>query len=236
MYFTNSNWRCTVTAEGKHYSILNNIWVRLGGRVTKNTKRDVWVWTIHNKTSMIDLIHRVNGNIRNTIRVEQFKRLCEYHKIAYVPALPLLKDNAWIAGFFETDGSISLVHNKSWNTYRITISFSNKYYDNLEHLMIFNGNIKFSTKVPMLNSIPLKPSQYITANDTGLDTTLDWHTSKESVIMELYNSISPHIRGHKAIRINLIPQFYYLKNQRAYLPDHPMYHQWVTLIESWNQY
>ena len=49
----------------------------------------------------INLINRINGNIRNSKRVPQFIKCCSLYHIIYIPALLLTTQNAWFSDFFE---------------------------------------------------------------------------------------------------------------------------------------
>jgi hypothetical protein len=61
-------------------------------------------------------VRGLNGHLRNTVRVEQFKKLCEIVKVSFLVAPPLTIENGYIAGFFCADGSIYLNCSYSANT------------------------------------------------------------------------------------------------------------------------
>lgn len=97
------------------------------------------------------MINRINGNIRNTIRVQQFKKICSYFNIPYIEAKPLTENNGYISGFFDADGTICMRVNKSSKSdsiksgvfgkiqrlinargkHQIEVSISNKYFENI---------------------------------------------------------------------------------------------------------
>jgi hypothetical protein len=57
---------------------------------------------------MIDVVHRVNGLIRNTERVSQLKRMCEHFGMPHVfPSVPLTPTSCWYSGFVDADGTVS---------------------------------------------------------------------------------------------------------------------------------
>jgi hypothetical protein len=55
---------------------------------------------------MNELINRINGHIRNTIRVPQFQQICNHFNIERISALYLTNKDAYTAGFFDAEGSI----------------------------------------------------------------------------------------------------------------------------------
>ena len=100
---------------------------------------------------MINLIQRINGCVRNTVRVVQFQALCNHFNITYLVAEPLTLENGYLAGFFDADGTIYIGVNKttqlnsilpgingkitrlanSRGNNQLVISISNKYVENL---------------------------------------------------------------------------------------------------------
>ncbi len=97
-------------------------------------------YTIRKKSIILDLVNRVNGNIRNSVRIPQFIRVCEVLNVPYIVAAPLTKDNAWLTGMFDADGTIYLTNNN------ISITVTNKLAMDLHVLTsIFQGNLR---KVP----------------------------------------------------------------------------------------
>ena len=60
------------------------------------------------KETLKPLVEGLNGNIRNTIRIDQFKRLCNAFQIEYLPPVPLNSNSGYIAGLFCSDGTIYL--------------------------------------------------------------------------------------------------------------------------------
>lgn len=101
---------------------------------------------------MTNLVHRINGSIRNTLWVVQFKKLCGKFDINYLEAETLTLNNGYISGFFEADGTINISVSKtsqhdsllpgiigkiarlenSRGANQLRIEISNKYSENLE--------------------------------------------------------------------------------------------------------
>jgi ubiquinol-cytochrome c reductase cytochrome b subunit len=97
---------CEITMDKYDEHTLMHIKNKLGGSVKSRSGSNSYRYRCHNTKGMIDLIHRINGNIRNSKRVPQLMRICEKLNIPYIPAIPLTLDNSWFSGFFDTDGTI----------------------------------------------------------------------------------------------------------------------------------
>ena len=84
------------------------------------------------------LINSINGLIRNPIRLIQLERLCKEYKILLKYPEELKRENGWISGFFDADGTITI--NKNNNQLSISISQKTPYL--LEPIKkIFKGEI-----------------------------------------------------------------------------------------------
>ena len=81
-------------------------------------------YRLHHKKGLLDLIQSVNGLIRNPTRLLQLGKFCEQYNFTLIYPNPLVKDNGWLAGFIDADGSIYL--NKSSGQIFITASQKNK--------------------------------------------------------------------------------------------------------------
>jgi hypothetical protein len=131
-------------------------------------------------------VNRVNGNIRNSIRLEQFTRVCNILNIVVIPPVTLTLTNAWTTGYFDTDGSISARFNLKP---QITINIVNKFRSNLEFLVTpFNGTI-YETK-----------SKY---------HSYRWVIQSRSDVMHMYNYFTIYSPiSWKKRRIQMIEEFY----------------------------
>lgn len=142
---------CEITMPLEDESLLFKIKQKLGGSLKARSGAKAVRYRLCHKKGMEDLLLRINGSIRNTIRVIQFKKLCERFNITYLKAKPLTLSNGYMAGFFDADGSIfigvgktspehsilsgiegkmiRLQNSRAHNQLRIEIS--NKYHENL---------------------------------------------------------------------------------------------------------
>ncbi len=113
---------------------------RLGGSITKRTNRDnTHRYYLGNRDGMIHLVHRINGNIRGHSRTMQFKMLCDFLNITYKAPVELTINNAWYAGYFDSDGTIVL----SVSQRQITVKVTSKYVNDIQLFVpIFGGRVQ----------------------------------------------------------------------------------------------
>jgi hypothetical protein len=165
---------------------------------------------------MINLINRINGNIRNSQRIPALMKVCSVLNINYIPAVPLTPTNAWYSGFFDTDGSITAKFDSPSPT--IIISVSNKYRIDVEPFLYFNGNVYFSK---------------------GLYGHYSWQISSKSDVLNMleYFKINPS-RSHKLSRLSLVNQFYTLRDLKAHkdTADLSLSNRWNALKVKWSKW
>jgi ubiquinol-cytochrome c reductase cytochrome b subunit len=66
-----------------------------------------WVrYRLNNKQGIINLIDIINGEVRNPVRINQFKKLCDKYNISLIEPKVLTYKNAWFSGMFDSDGSV----------------------------------------------------------------------------------------------------------------------------------
>jgi ubiquinol-cytochrome c reductase cytochrome b subunit len=74
--------------------MLYQIQNKFGGSVKLRAGVKAIRYRLHNKIGMTNLIHAVNGNIRNSKRIVQFYRICDILGITPLPTLALTSSNA----------------------------------------------------------------------------------------------------------------------------------------------
>ena len=205
---------CEITMDKYDYPTLMSIKNKLGGSVKLRSGVNAYRYRLHNKDGMVDLINRINGNIRNSQRIPAFIRVCTVLNINYIPAGPLTLNNAWFSGFFDADGSIVAKFNTPIPT--ITISVSNKHSIDVEPFLIFKGNIYYSK---------------------GLYGHYVWQISSKSDILNIFGEyLKMHpSRSHKLARITLINQFYILRDLKAHKDQDniSLSNRWSSLKSKW---
>lgn len=66
-------------------------------------------YRIKQKNSILDIIARLNGKLRNPARIVQFKNVCVLYNISYIdPPVFISKDDGYLAGLLDSDGSFAI--------------------------------------------------------------------------------------------------------------------------------
>jgi len=76
-------------------------------------------YRVKQKTVVLDIVKRLNGLLRNPIRMAQLECVCEIYSVEYLtPCLFILKDDAYLSGLIDSDGSftISVSHSSAKNS------------------------------------------------------------------------------------------------------------------------
>jgi len=104
---------CEITMPLEDEKVLQQIKQKLGGSITLRSGAKAVRYRLCHQIGIKNLILRINGSIRNTVRIPQFKTLCNKFNVAYLESKPLTLDNGYIAGFFDADGTIYIGINKA---------------------------------------------------------------------------------------------------------------------------
>nr|YP_009633124.1 hypothetical protein [Ulva lactuca]QBS47982.1 hypothetical protein [Ulva lactuca] len=227
-----------ITMPLKDENLLNQIKNKLGGHIKLRSQSLAIRYRLSHKKGMFDLINRINGNIRNTIRVQQFKKICLHFNIPYIEALKLTSNNGYISGFFDADGTICICVNKSSKddsiksgvfgkvqrlsnargNHQIEISISNKY---LENIVIFKNAFGFGTIRKVGKDIRYQTHIY-TISITNIPQFIE------------YTKKYP-LRSSKKKRVFLLKKYFMLKSLNAYLAEKKTlnYKAWVDFCYAW---
>ena len=206
---------CEITMSLKDGHCLAIIKQKLGGSVKLRSGAKALRYRLHNETGIINLINRINGNIRHTSRLKQLERLCLLLNIPIVYPETVTIDNGWFAGFFDADGTIT--YSIKNNYPQLTIGVTNKLYiDVISFKNVFKGNVYF---------------------DKSQNGCYKWSIQAKTDIdfFKAYLLKYPS-RSNKKQRLFLINDYYYLKDLEAYkaLVGTPLYKAWHTFNDKWN--
>lgn len=189
---------------------------KFGGSIKLKQGNNWLRYRLHHKKGLLDLIYSVNGLIRNPIRLLQLGKICDYYNLSLLYPNPLIYDNAWLSGFIDADGSISL--NIQSGQIFITASQKNKLLlDPLTEL--YGGTISTLSKVEAFK----------------------WTVFVKTQVLNLteYFQLYP-LRSKKMVRIRLIPLIYEsLKESRHKSSSTGTTINgkiWNTLIKKWENY
>lgn len=227
-----------ITMSLEDEDLLNQIKNKLGGYIKLRSQSLSMRYRLSHKKGIFELINRINGNIRNIIRVQQFKKICLYFNIPYIEAKPLTENNGYISGFFDVDGTICIRVTKSSknnsiksdvfgkiqrlvnarDNHKIEISISNKYFENI---VIFKNAFGFGKIRKVGKDIRYQTHIYtISIND--IPNFIEY-TKKYPV------------RSSKKKRIFLLKKYFKLKRLKSYLAEEKTLNSkaWVNFCYSW---
>jgi len=205
---------CEITMSIKDEHALAIIKQKLGGSIKLRSGAQALRYRLHNKKGMIDLLGRINGNIRHTSRTKQLESLCLHLNRNIIYPKDITIDNGWFAGFFDADGTIT--YSMKNNYPQLTISVANKLLvDVASFKKIFGGNVYFDKS---------QNGYY----KWSIQSKTDIDTFKAYLLK--YPSLS-----NKKQRLFLTDQYYELKSIKAYsaLPGTPLYKAWKRFDSKW---
>ncbi len=119
---------------------------KLAGSIKLRSGVKALRYRLHNNKGMIDLVTRINGNIRQTSRFKQLEKVCLLLNIQIIrpdtdPDVVTI-DNGWFSGFLDADGTITYSIKAKYP--QLTISVTNKLLiDVTTFKNIFKGNVNF---------------------------------------------------------------------------------------------
>lgn len=212
---------CEITMGLKDEHALQQIKTKLGGSVKLRSGCRAIRYRLHHKQGMQALASRIQGEIRNSVRQKQFHHLCKtlgppWSSIAVEQTNPLSRENAWFAGFFDADGTVTLSI-KHGNP-QVTISVTNKKAEDiLPFQTFFFGNIYHDKAT----------------------NCYKWTIQSEADLLSFLDYIKKYpSRSSKKSRLFLLPRFFELKREQAHKADLESlrYKAWTLFIEKWLSY
>ena len=202
-----------ITTQLRDKKMLYLIKQKFGGSVKLYSGDNYLRYRLHHKKGLVDLIDKINGLLQNPTRILQLGRISIIYNIKLKDPKPLTYYNGWLAGFFDTDGSIYL--NDASGQIFITASQKNRYL--LEPLVELYGG----TIYPMIKQEAFK-----------------WTCFKKKEVLSLvddYFKFNP-CRSEKIMRINMVNKYYELRNLHAHKasPQSVLGKAWKHYIIKWN--
>ncbi len=86
---------CEITMSIQDQHALTIIKQKLGGSIKLRSGTRAIRYRLHNKAGMIDLVNRINGNIRHTSRLKQLESICLLLKIPIKYPKNITLNNGW---------------------------------------------------------------------------------------------------------------------------------------------
>lgn len=190
-----------ITVETRDEPILMFVKQQLGGSLKLRSGTKSVRYRLHNTPGMIALVHRINGYIRNSVRMVQLERVCNHLKIDYKQPISLETDSSWYAGFFDADGTVCYsmkeygIHGRKRP--QLSISVTNKQLIDVQMFQDkFGGNIYY---------------------DRSHNGCYKWYISRRDEIESFvaYSKDAP-VRSGKLYRLLMVSKYYDLVDSRAY--------------------
>lgn len=187
---------------------------KYGGSIKIKPNVSLLRYRLHHKNGLTNVISDINGLIRNPVRILQLGKICEKYEITLEPSKKLTYDNAWLSGFFDSDGSIYI--NLLSRQVFITASQKNRYI--LDDLLgLYGGTI-----YPMVKVGAFKWTVY---------------RKKDIINLMEYFKINP-CKSAKQKRLKLLSKYYNLRDQKAHLasPNSLLTKNWNKFLKDWENY
>lgn len=185
----------------------------LQGSVKRRINARAFRYRLHNKPGILKALFKLNGLCRNSVRIVQLRKICLKLNLPFIPPKPLTYENGWFAGFFDGDGTLGYSFKKGWP--QLVVSVSNKKAEDCKPFQrIFGGVVRL---------------------DRGSNTHKWEIYSKEAILFFCEYLKKYPLRSHKSKRIRLIPQFFKLREIRAYSHSSQTstYKAWCLLEKNW---
>lgn len=203
-----------ITLETRDSQCLYKIKKEYGGSIKVKGGVKAIRYRLHDKKGMLKIIDAINGEIRNPTRLAQLFKICNKYNIELKYAEGLTKDNAWLSGFIDSDGSIY----KNTLSVQIFITISQKNKLLLDLIVpIFGGKV-FSVKTT---------------------DNFKWIISKKSEVLTLLEYFKENpLYSEKMNRVRLIPLIYECFNKSMHnLPVDTVEGKiWSKITAKWEAY
>lgn len=145
-----------ITFDSRDITSAEFIKNRLGGNILIIKGKNAIRYRLNKQEEIIILLNKLNGLIRTSNRIKQFKEACLKYNIEYKSPIPLEFKSAWFSGFFDADGHISYNKNKTYANMNICLAYAHQKY-----LEIFNDlTLIYGGKVHKHNVVGDKITSY----------------------------------------------------------------------------
>jgi hypothetical protein len=253
-----------VTMHSEDAALLEQLQNQFGGDIRKVPYKKAVRFHLNQKNSkcgkdtLLLLTKGLNGHIRNSVRVEQFKSLCNALGVAFLAPKPITQEDGYIAGLFCSDGSVYLKSRPSRETIRnrkekipiveegkkdIGLRLQKK-EDKIARLLKgvapraeISITCKLVTNLEGIQSaFGFGSENFSRGNKRSPGGHFNYRIYKEKDIFTFIDFIDKypsHSQKHK--RLNLIKQIYLLKNKGAHLKgvNFTDNYKWEAIIREW---
>lgn len=203
---------CEITININDLHCLRVLQNAFGGSIKSRSGANALRWRLHNLQGIIELINLVNGFIRHSTRLRQLHRVCQELNIEVImPARHLNASNAWFAGFFDADGTVTI----NSTTLQLTISVTNKLITDVQAYQdTFGGKIYY---------------------DSAQNGYYKWTIQSRADILRMLDYFKLRCtRSFKSRRILQINRYFALRDIHAHLSTSIHHSTWLRFLEKWN--
>jgi hypothetical protein len=97
-----------ITVATPDLPMLQKIQTQYGGGLKPRAGSRSVRYRLHTKPALLNLVKALNGRIRNSIRLDQFRRICDLYQIPLILPGLYTWDSGYASGLFDSDGKILL--------------------------------------------------------------------------------------------------------------------------------
>jgi len=203
----------SITMGLEDLPLLMYIKTKLGGVCKLVSGKNAYRFYLRDRNSMINLANCVNGNIRNSIRLNQFHNVCSVFNIDCLTPYKLTPASHWFGGFFDADGTItfSIKHGCP----QLSIRATNKYLCNVQFFPdVLGGTIYF---------------------DKSQNGYYSWSIQGRDDVNNFYNNYykTHTFRSRKSKRFTLIDKYWELRDLDAFKVESPFHSAWQEFVRKW---
>jgi len=99
---------------------LTTIKTKFGGTIKLRSGSKSYRYRTQSRAVIMNIIHAINGHIRNSVRLPQLQAVCTQLNIPFKRPIKLTRDSFWFAGFFDANGTIELYRSRFNNGYTMS--------------------------------------------------------------------------------------------------------------------
>jgi ubiquinol-cytochrome c reductase cytochrome b subunit len=220
-------------------SLLAQIKQKLGGSLKLRSNAQAVRYRLKAQEPMTQLALLVNGEIRNLVRVEQFKRVCKLLGIEYLPASTLTAHNGYTAGLFDADGTITITVSKTPTHLSILTGVEGKIQRLCMargfHQLTLNISSKYQSNVSILGAA-LGIGSVICDNSRKTGPIYFWVFRTRTDVYKFVEYTRKYpLRSAKRKRLFLIASYFQLIEQKAHLAaqDSMLAKAWKRFCRKW---
>ena len=228
---------CEIIMPLQDEYLLFQIKQKLGGNLKLRSNSQSIRYRLTSKKKIIELLFRINGHIRNTVRFIQFKKLCYFLNIFYKKANPLTKKNAYMAGFFDADGTICITVKKTSHQNSIKSGIFGKVNrlinaQDYHYIQIYITNKQINNLLLFKKAFNFGQIKSVKKNKNKIYFYL---VSLKNILHFIEYIKKNPLRSSKKKRVFLLVKYLKLKNLKAYFaPQKSLIRKaWNTFCYQW---